>query len=265
MGKPTSDRWAAGDSYDAYMGRWSRMMADAFLDWLDEDEGQAWLDVGCGTGALSAAVLDSAAPRSLLGFDPAEPFVAHAQSKLGRAGVRFGIAGADALPLPDDAVDVTVSALALNFTPDPAAALAEMARVTRDGGTLAFYVWDYPGGGLGFLDAFWTAAAAIDPKAADLDEARRFAFCTKPGLQAICADAGLGTVQIEPLTIATRFPDFDTFWHPFTLGTGPAPAYVAACDASMQAQLRDRLARLAGPDGALSFDARAWAMRVRLD
>ena len=95
-----------------------------------------------------------------------------------------------------------------------------MQRVLRPGGLLGFYVWDYPGGEIGFIDAFWKAAADIDPRAAALDESRRFPFCTRPGLLALCRAAGLPAPVIEPIETQIMFRDFDSFWLPFTLGAG---------------------------------------------
>ncbi|WP_112323433.1 class I SAM-dependent methyltransferase [Oceanibium sediminis] len=261
----TFDAWSAGQNYEHYMGRWSRMVAARFLDWLDATEGADWLEIGCGTGALTTAILARAAPRSVLATDPSEAFVAHARQTLDdpqdpRARVEVG--DARDLPANDGSVDVVTSALALNFVPDRREALVEMQRVLRPGGLLSFYVWDYPGGGIGFIDAFWKAAARLDPGAAALDEAARFPDCTPDALTELCAQAGLPEAEIAPIEIATEFPDFEAFWHPFTLGAGPAPGYCAALPEDRRAALKAELASMLGQGTPIRLTARAWAMKT---
>jgi ubiquinone/menaquinone biosynthesis C-methylase UbiE len=138
----TTDKWQSGDAYERYMGRWSRQLAPRFLRWLDVAPARRWLDVGCGTGALCSAILERCAPSALTGVDPSAGFLATARSRL-PDHVELRQAPAAALPLADAAVDVTVSALVLNFVPDAAAALREMVRVTVPGGVVAGCVWSY--------------------------------------------------------------------------------------------------------------------------
>lgn len=148
MSKATQhDAWSAGESYDAYMGRWSRKMAVRFLDWLSPADNLDWLDVGCGTGALSSMVLSRCNPRSLVGVEQSAGFVATAKRNVSDGRARFEVGDAQNLPLDDHSRDIVASALVLNFVPDIPKALSEMKRVVRPGGTIAFYVWDYPGGG----------------------------------------------------------------------------------------------------------------------
>ena len=144
------DAWSAGADYDFYMGRWSREIARQFVDWLAELPDLDWLDVGCGTGALSAAILERCSPRSVLGVDPAEGFVEHARVAVEDPRARFQVAGADSLPCADASMHVVASALAYNFFADRAQAFISMRRAARPDGTVALYVWDYPGGGMGF-------------------------------------------------------------------------------------------------------------------
>jgi SAM-dependent methyltransferase len=257
------DAWAAGDRYEAYMGRWSRRLAPRFLDWLALAGGLDWLDVGCGSGALSAAVLARCNPKSLLAIDPSEDFVAAAKAALAHPRAEFRVGDAQALPLGNASRDAVVSALVLNFVPDKHKALAEAKRVARPGGTVAFYVWDYPGRGLEFVQAFWDAAAALDPAAGDLSEDRRFPACTPESLTALTTGAGLTLVACTPIEVATVFRDFEDYWHPFTLGAGPAPGYCASLPPEARQRLKERLqdSLPRDADESIALKARAWAVR----
>ena len=258
------DAWSAGESYDAYMGRWSRKMATQFLDWLKPAPSLDWLDVGCGTGALSSAVLNRCNPRSLVGIEQSAGFVATAQQNIDDKRAKFEVGDAQKLPLDDHSRDIVASALVLNFVPDIPKALSEMKRVVRPGGTVAFYVWDYPGGGMGFMRAFWNAAIALDPGAAGFAEGKRFPFCTSAGLTELASNAGLKSVEYTALKIPTVFTDFDDFWHPFTLGAGPAPGYCVSLPEEARESLRKKLCDdLPRQDnGTVALNARAWAIKA---
>lgn len=255
------DAWRTGQSYEQYMGRWSRQIATKFLKWLDAPSGAGWLDLGCGTGALSQAVLDNCSPASIIGIDPSKDFIAHARNAISDHKASFKVADAENLPLNDTSIDIVSSALALNFVPDRKKALQEMFRVCRKDGLISFYVWDYPGGGMGFIDAFWRAAAELDPAAQELDEGTRFPFCTQIGLQKLCDEAGLSDAAVMPIEISTEFPSFEDFWQPFALGAGPAPGYYVGLDADQQVELHEILARNIGAVEPISFVARAWAVK----
>lgn len=260
------DAWQAGDSYDLYMGRWSRQIAPLFLDWLDPPEGLDWLEVGCGTGALSAAILARCNPRSLVSLDPSEGFLAKARKNVADERVAFLAGDAQDLFIESDSMDMVVSALVLNFLPEKERALAQMRRVARNGATVGFYVWDYPGGGVEFMRAFWTAAKALDPAAADLTEDRRFPFCTPDGLTELAGKAGLVSVDCTRIEVPAVFRDFEDYWHPFTLGAGPAPGYCMSLAPEarqrLMESLRDSLPR--GKDGSIPMKTRAWAVRAKV-
>lgn len=256
------DAWSAGQSYEQYMGRWSRQIAVQFLDWLDPPQSADWVDIGCGTGALAQTILDRCSPTSIVGVEPSEGFVAHARETIQDQRARFEVAGAENLPLEDASIDVVTSALALNFVPNRAQALCEMQRVCRPRGLISFYVWDYPGGGMGFIDAFWKAASELDVDAGKLDESARFPFCSSEGLAAICAEAGLQGAQIAAIEVTTEFPTYADFWHPFTLGAGPAPGYYVSLEREQQRQLRAILARNLGATEPVILQARAWGVRA---
>lgn len=258
------DAWQAGDRYEAYMGRWSRQIAPRFLDWLGAPDGLDWLEIGCGTGALSAAILARCNPKSLISIDPSEGFVATAHATIADRRVAFQVGDALALTLGAASRDVVASALVLNFLSDREEALVEMKRVTRAGGTIGLYVWDYPGGGVEFMQAFWTAATALDPGAQDLTEDRRFPFCTPDGLSGLMRGAGLTRVDCTPIEVPTVFHDFEDYWRPFTLGAGPAPGYCVSLDIEAQQRLKERL-RDSLPrreDGSIPLKARAWAIKA---
>lgn len=260
------DAWSAGDAYEQYMGRWSRRIAVQFLDWLSPSDGLAWMDVGCGTGALSASIVERCNPGSLVGIEPSPAFLGLARNRIAGGRARFDRGDAQALPIDDRSQDVVVSGLVLNFVPDRNLALAEMKRVARPVGTVAFYVWDYPGGGLEFLHAFWTAASELDPKAADLSEDQRFPFCQVQPLCDMATAAGLAEVAFDAIEAPTIFQDFEDFWRPFTLGAGPAPGYCSSLSEPARQALRERLdASLPrAADGSITLKARAWAVRGRV-
>lgn len=256
-----SDTWEQGSPYERYVGRWSRKVAPAFLRWLDMPAGRRWLDVGCGTGALSAAILESCSPSSVTGIDPSDGFLKTAARNLaGRAALQQG--SATAIPLGDAAVDAVVSGLVLNFVPDQRAALAEMSRVAADRGLVAAYVWDYAGK-MDLMRFFWDAAVELDPGVRGQDEGVRFPLCNPRSLEALFTDAGLKRVTAAPIDIATPFASFDDYWQPFLGGQGPAPAYAMSLAEEARARLRERI-RTRMPvaaDGSIALAARAWAVR----
>lgn len=259
------DAWGAGESYEQYMGRWSRQVAGEFVALLDRPPGLHWVDVGCGTGALTGTILERCAPASIVGIDPSPGFIGHARTIVHDSRVFFVVADAGALPCADRSADMVVSGLAYNFFPERARALREMSRVARPGGTLAVYVWDYPGGGVGFVNAFWDAAVSFDPGAAEHLESKRFQFCTADVLVGELREAGLGDLQVDPIRIRVVFRDFEDFWRPFTLGAGPAPGYYLQLDVSKRETLRQCLESRLGTHGTIEFSGRAWALRGRSD
>lgn len=258
------DVWAAGDLYEPYVGRWSRLVAKELLKWLAVPERKDWLDIGCGTGALIQTITETENPNSVIGIDPSPGYTEYAKARIASPRARFEAGDAQSLPIDTASLDVAVAGLVLNFVPQPRRAVAEMARVVRPGGMVAAYVWDYAGK-MELMRYFWDAAVVLDPGAQELDEGRRFPICQPKPLAELFAQAGLSEVEVRPIGIATDFSDFDDYWSPFLGGQGPAPGYAMSLSDERRAALRERI-RSALPitkDGSIHLAARAWAVRGR--
>lgn len=262
MSAVQQDVWSSGDLYEPYVGRWSRLVGDAFVDWLAQPPGLRWLDVGCGTGSLSQALLDRTRPRTVDAIDPSEGFVAYASERLADRAFAPQVADAEWLPFDDSTFDAVASGLVLNFVPDPKLALREMLRVLKRGGTAAVYVWDYSGR-MELMRYFWDAATDLDEGATELDEGVRFTICRRRALSAAFRAAGFTDVKTTAIDISTIFRDFDDYWEPFLGGQGPAPAYCVSLTENARAQLRELLrTRLkVQADGTIRLVARALAVR----
>jgi SAM-dependent methyltransferase len=262
--RESDDKWTAGEAYDEYMGRWSRPLARAFLNWLGPMASAHWLEVGCGTGSLTSMICELAQPASVVACDPSKPFLDHAREKLSDSRATFVVVGADSLPTRDGGFEAIVSGLVLNFIPEPERALDAMRERAAPGGVIAAYVWNYSGG-IEFLHAFWEEAVGLDPAAAALDEAQRFGAWQPPMLEALFASARLEAVEAGRLEVPTDFADFEDYWRPFLGGTGPAPSYVASLNPERREQLKERLRGrfLPGSDGSIRLRARASVVRGR--
>jgi SAM-dependent methyltransferase len=258
------DRWTSGAHYDQWMGRWSRLLAQEFLKWLNLPAGLRWLDVCCGSGVITETIAESSAPASIVGIDVSPEQINFARQHRARPNITFEVADATALPFPEASFDVAVCGLGLNYIPHPAEGLQEFGRVIRPGGTVAIYVWDYEQGAR-FLREFWDAAIAIDSEAAASDQARRFPICTQEGLLSLFGHSKLEALSVHALEIVTRFTNFDDYWNPLLTGQGSAPNYLATRSKKIQAEIRERLraALPADAKGAIELPARAWAIRGR--
>ena len=256
------DSWSEGAAYEQFMGRWSRQVAARFVRWLACPPGLRWLDVGSGTGALTSAILEHAAPVAVLGIEPSAGFLDEARRSIADARVRFEVG--TVVDAPRGGADVVVSGLMLNFVPDPDAALAAM-KAAAPGGTVAAYVWDYAGR-MQLLRTFWDVACSLDVTAIDLDEAQRFPLCDPAALVDLWRRAGLDAVTTAGIEVTTDFSDFEDLWSPFVAGTGPAPAYVATLGPAARTRLREGMERMVhpDPDGHIRMHARAWAVRGRV-
>ena len=256
------DTWASGVAYEPYVGRWSRLVAREFLEWLAIRPGACWLDIGCGTGALSQTILEVASPLLVLGVDPSEGYLAFARERIQDTRADFLLGDAQALPVSSSAYDIVVSGLVLNFVPQPGQALREMVRAVRKGGTVAAYVWDYAGQ-MQLMRYFWNAAMALDPAACTLDEGQRFPLCQPQPLRQLFQAAQLRKVEVRSIDVPTTFRDFDDYWSPFLGGQVPAPCYAMSLSEERRVALREqiRAALPIAPDGSVHLIARAWVVR----
>ena len=264
MADPTAVTASWGDAtrYEAYIGRWSRQVARQFVVDLGVPAGRRWLDVGCGTGALTRTVLDLAEPAGVQAVDRSPEFLRHAAAHVPDPRVTFRAADAAALPVEDGSVDVVVSGLVLHFLADPGAAVAAWRRAAVPGGTVAAYVWDYAEG-MQMMREFWLAAARVDPAVAPLDEGDRFPICAPGPLRDVFTGAGLTDVVTGAIEVPTVFADLDDLWTPFLGGTGHAPVYVATLTDDTRAAIREELRRSlpVQDDGSIVLTARAWTVR----
>ncbi len=260
--KSGRDEWASGNAYEPFVGRWSRLVARVFLNWLSVPAKGSWLDIGCGTGALSQTILELTDPADIRGVDRSQAYIDFARGQLKDPRVLFEVGDAQSLPVGSDAYDAVVSGLALNFMPQPASMAAEMRRAARPGGTVAAYVWDYAGK-MEFMRHFWDAAAALDPAARKLDEGQRFPICEPGALIDLFQKVGLSRVEARPIDIETHFKDFDDYWAPFLGGQGPAPGYAMSLDEAGLIRLREKIrsSMSFAIDGSIPLVARAWAVK----
>jgi len=258
----TEGRWSDGHAYESFVGRWSRRIAPQFVDWIAAASGSDWVDIGCGTGALTSAILERGNPGSVVGVDPSADFIAAARASIADSRARFAVAAADELPLDDGVADAVVAGLVLNFVPDLTSALAEMRRIARSGGALGGYVWDYADG-MQPIRRYFDAAISIDPGAREADEGPRFPICRPDALRAAFEAAGLRDVVVRPIDAPAVFASFDDFWTPFLSGVGVAPRYNVGLDEPTRAAIRERLRESlpADADGSIPLSVRAWAVR----
>ena len=264
-GQPNSekikkDNWNAADPYEYFMGRWSSLMSIKFLSWLDSTSSDVWLDLGCGTGALSESIINHRSIAQLICVDPSEEFLKKAELRVGRG--QFLVGSGSNIPVSSDTVDMLVSGLVLNFIPNIDSSLLEMKRVLKNGGTLAAYVWDYSGK-MEMLRYFWDAAVIENQNAKKLDEGIRFPYCNADSLKKIFENAGLRDIKVTMLDIETRFVDFEDYWKPFLGGQGPAPGYLASLSTEDQEKLKIRIHNSLPieEDGSITLIGRAIALK----
>jgi SAM-dependent methyltransferase len=244
----------AADSYDRFMGRYSMPLAAAFADFAGVAPPQRALDVGCGPGALTTELVKRLGAHSVTAVDPSEPFVGAAQER--HPDVEVRLAAAEELPFADDRFDAALAQLVVHFMGDPVAGLAEMARVTRGGGAVVACVWDHAGG-RGPISPFWQAARELDP---NLEDESDRAGAREGHLAELFGAAGLRDVAGTEITATVDYETFEEWWHPYTLGVGPAGAHVKSLRDEELAELRARCRALL-PEPPFALTAYAWAAR----
>jgi SAM-dependent methyltransferase len=242
----------SADAYLRFMGRYSEPLAIQFADLAGIGRGQRVLDVGCGPGALTAELVSRAGADAVSAVDPSASFAAAVHERLPEVDVRRS--AAEQLPFPDGAFDAALAQLVVHFMTDPVAGLREMGRVTRPGGVVAACVWDHAGG-RGPLSVFWQAVRQLDPAAHDESD---LAGAREGHLATLFAQAGLDRTQVTTLTVQVRRASFGDWWEPFTLGVGPAGAYVASLAPDRRAALAEQCRQLL-PAGPVEISATAWA------
>ena len=262
MDDKAKENWGSAGPYELYVGRWSRKIAVEFLDWIGVPQKSAWADVGCGTGALTQCILDRCDPHSISAIDKADGFIAKARQTIADPRVTFGTGDATELLWENREFDATVSGLVLNFVPDSRRMTSEMVRVTKPGGKVAAYVWDYAGG-MEMMRHFWDAAIVVSPEDSKLDQAERFPICQPEPLKALFTDLELKAVSARSIEIPTVFKNFDDYWIPFLGKQGAAPTYLASVSdeivEKIRACLEGHLPRSA--DGTIPLRARASAVQ----
>jgi SAM-dependent methyltransferase len=256
------DAWDDGTAYERYVGRWSRPVAAQFVRWLGTPAGSAWLDFGCGSGALTHTILTGGSPRLVIGCDRSAGYVDQARRQASDPRAQFIVADLDDLPRVEGGFDVSVSGLVLNFLPNPGDALGAIAARVRRRGTVAAYVWDY-GEGMQLMRAFWDAVVALDARAQALDEGVRFPLCRPDPLCRLFESAGLQNVEVTSIDVPTVFRNFDDYWQPFLGGQGPGPGYLMRVSPEHRAALRTAVQQRLPVDaaGQIPLTARAWAAR----
>jgi len=256
------DSWENGIAYEQFMGRWSKLVSEAFITWLEAPTGLRWADVGCGTGNLTKSVLQSCQPEKILSLDSSPAFIAYAKKSLVDLKVDYSVCYAQALGLKTKSIDALVSGLMINFIPEPLMAINEMIRVTKRGGIIGGFVWDYADG-MQFLRYFWDAASVVASNAVDYDEGSRFPICKKGQLEKMFRLAGMKQIEGTAIEIKTEFKDFNDYWQPFLGHVGAAPVYLNRLSEIDRHKLRDVLQNSLpiNQNGSISLSARAWAVK----
>lgn len=249
-------------AYEIYVGRWSRLVAERFVTWLEIPPNRVWLDVGVGTGILSQVILDQLSPMKVVGIDSSPAYVKFARQKILDERIKFSMGDASNLTLETSEFDVVVSGLVINFVPSPEQAVKGMMQAVKRGGTVAAYVWDY-GGRMEMMRHFWDAAKIVDPSAAAMDSGQRFPICEPDNLQALFESVGLGEIEVIPIDVPTHFEDFDDFWLPFLGAQGSVSKYLHALTDATRNAIRDQLKQQLPirEDGQIALVARSWAVK----
>ena len=261
---PSSFTVQSAAGYERLMGRWSRRLARPFIDFAGVADGERILDVGCGTGSLTFALIQAADLGGVTAIDHSPVFIEEARRR--NTDPRITVAQGDACDLSfgEGEFDRALALLVLHFVPAADKAIAEMRRVVRAGGVVAAAVWDHLGG-MPVMRMMWDTLAAQDEEARRMRSLYCFQPMMRPGemRQAFIAQ-GLADVEETELLIRMEYESFADYWEPIAAGEGPLGRYVTGLDPVRRAQADAavRAAYEAGqPDGPGSFVAVAWACR----
>jgi SAM-dependent methyltransferase len=246
------------EAYERFIGRYSYGLCDALAGAAGITAGSSVLDVGAGPGVGTRRLVELVGPERLTAVDPSEPFVEALRERFPASDVR--LAPAESLPFPDGSFDAALAQLVVNFMSDPESGVAEMRRVTREGGVVAGCVWDYAGE-MTLLRTFWDAAEALGgDDVGAVDERREMRFRERGELGRLWRQAGLEQVEEGEIVVSAEYAGFDDLWEPFTAGVGPAGAFARSLDPERREALRaDYHRRLAVPAGPFTLSARAWS------
>ncbi len=261
--KPDSaDAFNSAKSYEGYIGRWSRLLAQPFIAWIDAASGLEWLDVGAGTGILTQVILETASPEKVVAVDLSPDYLEFARQRIQDDRVEFRLGDAVNTAFETPQFDVAVSGLVLNFVPDYQQAAKNMTHAVRSGGTVAASVWDYSGQ-MEMMRHFWDAAIKVDPAASEMDARQRFTLCEPDNLRALFQSVDLTEVEVIPIDVQTHFKNFDDYWLPFLGAQGSVSKYLRGMTDETRAALRDQLQRQLpiAADGSIGLVARAWAVK----
>jgi ubiquinone/menaquinone biosynthesis C-methylase UbiE len=250
-----------GKVYERMMGRWSKRVGLIFLDWLDAPKGLHWVEVGCGNGAFTEELIARTAPRAVDAIDPSEGQLAFARTRPAAKLAQFKLADAQALPFADNSFDAAAMALVITFIPDPAKAVAEMARVVRPGGFIATYMWDIAGGGLP-LAPVGRAFKAMGKDYARVSETAS----NRDAMQAFWHGAGLQAIETRVIRIPVNFSSFDDFCESNLVPIGPAGQVLSKMSATEMTQFKELLRRQLpiAADGSIAYEAFANAVKGRV-
>ena len=250
-----------GEAYERLMGRWSRLAGEVFLDWLDVPKGLRWLDVGCGNGAFTEAIMTHSAPAAVAAIDPSNGQLTYARARPGTKLANFRQGDAQQLPFGESTFDIAVMALAISYVSDPLKAVIEMARIVRPGGWVATYMWDRPGGGTP-LEPIYVAAKSLGmnpPPPPGVEISRVHA------MRELWEKAGLTSIETRVIRIPVVFSDFDDFWDSTIVPVGPQGKFLQELSPDARERLRARLREQLPvfPDGRITYEAFANAVKGR--
>jgi ubiquinone/menaquinone biosynthesis C-methylase UbiE len=257
-----ADNFSNAATYEAYVGRWSQLVAEQFVDWLAAPAGGTWLDVGAGTGILTQVILDKASPAKVVGVDLSADYIDFARQRIHDERVELIVEDAAKIAYESPQFDVSVSGLVLNFLPSPEQGANVMAQAVKSGGIVAAYVWDY-GGQMEMMRHFWDAANTVDPASSEQDAGQRFTIARPENLKALFESLGLNAVEVIPIDVQTRFQNFDDYWQPFLGAQGSVSKYLKSLDEATLSAIRDQLQMQlpTANDGSIALIARAWAVK----